>query len=73
MAEENMKKEKTLEDFFRDLDEVIRILENRETTLEDSFRAYEQGVNYLKECNEKIDQVEKKMLIINENGGLDEF
>ena len=73
MREENMKKEETLEELFGRLDEVVKVLENRDTTLEDSFKAYEQGIRYLKACNEKIDRVEKQMLVINESGGLDEF
>ena len=70
---ENENREETLEEIFGKLDQVIEKLEDRETTLEDSFAAYEQGVRYLKACNEKIDRIEKKMLVINENGGLDEF
>ena len=66
-------REETLEDLFGRLDRIIAKLEDRDTTLEDSFAAYEQGVRYLKACNDKIDKIEKKMLVINESGGLDEF
>ena len=31
------------------------------------------GMTLLKSCNEKIDTVEKKILIMNGDGGLDEF
>ena len=73
MEAENIRKEETLEELFDKLDGVVRILENRDTTLEDSFFAYEQGIRYLKACNDKIDRVEKQMLVINESGGFDEF
>lgn len=66
-------REETLEELFGRLDRIIAKLEDRDTTLEDSFAAYEQGVCYLKACNDKIDKIEKKMLVINESGGLDEF
>ena len=66
-------REETLEELFGRLDRIIAKLEDRDTTLEDSFAAYEQGVRYLKACNDKIDKIEKKMLVINESGGLDEF
>ena len=66
-------REETLEELFGRLDRIIAKLEDRDTTLEDSFAAYEQGVGYLKACNDKIDKIEKKMLVINESGGLDEF
>lgn len=69
--EEN--REETLEELFEKIDGVLGVLEDRETTLEDSFTAYEQGIRYLKACNDKIDRVEKQMLVINESGGLDEF
>lgn len=73
MGASDEKKEETLEELFGKLDTVLKVLEDRDTTLEDSFSAYEQGIRYLKACNDKIDHVEKQMLVINENGGLDEF
>ena len=73
MDMEKDNREETLEELFGRLDRIIAKLEDRDTTLEDSFAAYEQGVRYLKACNDKIDKIEKKMLVINERGGLDEF
>ena len=43
------------------------------TSLEDSFRLYKQGMELLKYCNDKLDTVEKKMLLMNEDGSLGEF
>lgn len=63
----------TLEDAFARLDRMVEALEDRGISLEDSFRIYQEGMNLLKLCNEKIDQVEKKILVINGEGGLDEF
>ena len=37
-------------------------------SLEDSFQLYNKGMELLKICNDKIDTVEKKMLILDENG-----
>ena len=73
MDMEKDNREETLEELFGRLDRIIAKLEDRDTTLEDSFAAYEQGVRYLKACNDKIDKIEKKMLVINESGVLDEF
>ena len=67
------KHEPSLEENFRELEEIIEKMQNREVTLEDSFALYEQGVKKLKSCKEKIDNVEKKMLLLNEQGGLEEF
>ena len=59
---------KSLEEVFEELDEVVKQLEGTTVSLEDSFRLYHQGMELLKVCNDKIDLVEKKMLILDENG-----
>ena len=41
--------------------------------LDTSFALYESGMKKLKLCNEAIDKVEKKMLVLNEQGELEEF
>ena len=48
--------------------EVVKQLEGDTVSLEDSFRLYQQGMELLKACNDKIDLVEKKMLVLDENG-----
>jgi exodeoxyribonuclease VII small subunit len=63
----------TLEEAFGRLDALVEALEDREISLEDSFRTYQEGMELLKLCNDKIDQVEKKILVMNGDGGLDEF
>lgn len=70
---EKMPDEMTLEEAFAKLDTVVESLERRDISLEDSFQAYQEGMNLLKLCNDKIDQVEKKILVMNGDGGLDEF
>lgn len=68
-----MEEELSLEEAFARIEETIGHLEEEETTLEESFQAYQQGMKLLQYCNEKIDKVEKQVLLINENGELDEF
>lgn len=65
--------EPTLEEAFARLDEMLERMEDRELPLEESFRLYQQGMELLAKCNEKIDTVEKKILMMNGDGGLDEF
>lgn len=65
--------ELSLEEAFAQIEEVIAHLETEEITLEQSFQEYNKGMQLLKHCNATIDQVEKKVLQINEDGGLDEF
>ena len=63
-----MVKDKSLEEVFVELDEVVEQLEESTISLEDSFSLYHKGMELLKVCNDKIDRVEKKMLILDEDG-----
>ena len=65
--------EQSLETVFEQLDEIVGKLEGENVSLEESFQLYHQGVDLLKVCNEKIDTIEKKMLILDENGEQHEF
>ncbi len=63
----------SLEDSFGKLEEIVEQLEAEDITLEDSFRIYQQGMEVLKYCSNKIDKIEKKVWKINEDGQTDEF
>lgn len=67
------REEQTLEEAFVQLDDLIEILEDKETSLEDSFQVYQKGMELIKKCSEKIAHVETKVLLMNEDGELDEF
>ncbi len=67
------KKKETLEEMFKDLEELIGKMENEEITLEQTFDLYNNGMELLKKCNLSIDEVEKKVLVLDENGETDEF
>ena len=71
-AEETDKKE-NLEEMFQDLERVIKDMENSDVTLEQSFDLYNMGMNILKECSRTIDEVEKKVLVLDEDGATHEF
>ncbi len=73
MEEKERHKEQTLEEMFTCLEGLIEDLESREISLEDSFEKYQQGMKLLKRCNETIDTVEKKVLVLKDNGETDEF
>ena len=81
-------KEQTLEEIFGEMeglsDEEIAVkfadfkkeqakMESREISLEDSFEKYKEGMALLKAAGEKIDTVEKAMLVLNDQGEADEF
>lgn len=63
----------TLEEAFQRLDEIMEALENRETSLEDSFQIYQKGMELIRQCSQKLDLVEKKVLVMDEEGGVSEF
>ena len=64
--------EHTLELVFEELEEVLSRMEG-ETSLEESFQLYHKGMDMLKLCSEKIDKVEKQMLVLDEEGEPHEF
>ena len=66
-------KEISLEEAFTRLQETIENLEKDDITLEQSFQEHQKGMLLVKKCNEIIDKVEKKVLVLNEDGGTDEF
>ena len=62
-----------LEENFARLEAVIELLEAEDVSLEDAFSAYSTGMAILKECNEQIDKVEKKVLKLSGQGVLEEL
>lgn len=63
----------TLEQGFERLEETIERLEDEDISLEEAFAAYSEGMTLLKACNEQIDRVEKKVMKLAEDGGLEEL
>ena len=63
--------QRSLEENFSELEELIGQLEAEDISLEDAFTAYSKGMNVLKQCNEQIDRVEKQVMKLNEEGGLE--
>ena len=71
MSQKEKEQEQSLEEAFQELEGLIEKMQQREVTLEETFALYEQGIRKLRFCNQKIDQVEKKMLLLNEQGELE--
>lgn len=66
-----MEKEKSIEQTFAELDQILEKLEDGDTSLEDSFTYYEAGMKLVRSCGEKIDKVEKQLLVLQEGGETD--
>ena len=44
-------------------------MEERDISLEESFACYEKGMKLVKACNDKIDKVEKQIIVLSEEQG----
>ena len=63
----------SLEQILEQLDGTIEELQSGDVSLEESFELYKKGMDYVKLCSETIEQVEKKVLMLNQEGTLDEL
>ena len=72
MSDKSSAQEITLEENFEKLEELVKLLSDDELPLEQAFMAYSQGMEVLKQCNEQIDRVEKKVMMLNRETVLDE-
>ena len=66
-------KKENLEEMFDRLDQVIGTLEGEDVALEEAFGLYDQGMKLIRRCNQTINEVEKKILVLDENGEKHEF
>ena len=60
-----MDQEMSIEEAMQELTAVMEQLEEPSRPLEDSFTLYTRGMELVKLCNEKIDMVEKKLIVLN--------
>ena len=63
----------SVEDAFKRLREILAGLEKEDLSLEESFAGYEEGVRLVRYCSSRIDDVEKKVQKMNEDGSLEDF
>ena len=66
-------KKENLEEMFDRLDQVIGTLEGEDVSLEEAFGLYDQGMKLIRRCNQTINEVEKKILVLDENGEKHDF
>ena len=66
-------KKENLEEMFDRLDQGIGTLEGEDVLLEEAFGLYDQGMKLIRRCNQTINEVEKKILVLDENGEKHEF
>lgn len=62
-------KEKGFEELLNELETIADKLEKNELSLDDSIKEFENGMKIAKVCNEKLEETEKRIHIILEEGG----
>ncbi len=72
-ANKEIANETTLEEDFETLENLIKELSKDDVNIEEAFAKYEQGLKLLKNCNEKIDTIEKKVQVLTESLELKDF
>lgn len=63
----------SLEDHFEKIEAILTQLEGGDTSLDESFELYKQGMDEIKQANTMLDGIEKAMLVLNDEGKLEEF
>ena len=69
--EQSMKDEQelSLEEGIALIEDTLSRLEEGGLSLEESFKLYKKGMELVKACDEKIDRVEKQILILEKENG----
>ena len=64
---EEMKiEEMTMEQAFDALQELLDRMDGEELPLEESFKLYEQGLKLVRACHDKLDTIEKQLIVLEE-------
>ncbi len=67
-------KEMTFEEKLKELENIVNELESGEINLDSSIEKYTQAMKLVKECDEKLKNVEEQInKIVTENGTLEDF
>lgn len=62
------KKENTFEELIEKLEDITNKLEKEKLSLDESVKLFEEGMNISKECNEKLENAEKRISILINDG-----
>lgn len=67
------KKETTLEQRFETIETILQRMEEGEVSLDESFDLYKTGLAEIKAANVMLGDMEKVLMVLNENGDLEEL
>ena len=57
----------TIEEAFSQLEQLVARLEGGEASLEQSFALYQEGMKLAQLCGQKIDRIEKQLILVDES------
>lgn len=63
----------SLEERFERIEDIIGKMEAGDASLDMSFELYKNGLEEIKAANAMLDDMEKAILLLNEDGTLEEF
>ncbi len=67
------KKEENFEELMNKLEDITNKLEKEQLSLDDSVKLFEEGMKISKECNSKLEDAEKRItILINEGDNIKE-
>ena len=55
------------------MEEIVSKMEDSSVSLDESFELYKTGLDEIKEANMALDKIEKAMLVLGQDGQLEEF
>ena len=68
-----MEKNKNFEEQMAELEKIVTELEKGDLSLDESVAKYEEGIKLSKECNEVLEEAEKKItILVNQDGEVKE-
>ncbi len=63
-----MSRKKKFETALKELEDVVNALEEGDMPLEDALKAFEKGIGLARHCESLLDQAEKKIKLLTEEG-----
>ena len=64
-------KKPTFETSLKELEKIVRRLEEGDSSLEDSLKLFEDGVRLSRECQERLNQAERRIeVLLNDENGI---
>ena len=69
----NENENSTLEEDFKKLDALLSEMEKDDIGIEEAFAKYTEGMKLVKQCNDRIDRVEKKVKLLADDLKTEDF